>query len=344
MEKGSFIKDVIIIHISDLHFSGYLQNLKGEGELSKIAKPQNFIRILDLESHLSTLIKKHNENMAFIVSGDLTTAAEPPAFETVAGYLMGKYRVSEHTQVGLSLIDTYRMGDRLMIVPGNHDRWHKINILSRWKNYDRKELFNKYFYNSSKIGFRAKIIGGISFLFLLLNSNNLSGKNYFNLKNAIGRGEVGDSQIASIKADYLQLKNDPGKDIPNGFDLDNAIRIAILHHHPDIPKTVNQNIEQNLLKLMDADKVNALFNDLSIHLVLCGHQHFPFLIPPNNSNQHWISCAGSATQRDNSINSFKIYWIGQIRDKRVINIIEYNCRNKGANAKFRPIEVANIFV
>src|ERR1700686_2198770 len=81
------------------------------------------------------------------------------------------------------------------------------------------------------------VVNGVSFIFYLLDSNELltGGLNAWNIRNALGRGRVGKAQISNVLAMHNQLLagNVP---VPAGFDLATAVRIGVLHHHPAIPE------------------------------------------------------------------------------------------------------------
>lgn len=336
--------EVIIIHLSDLHFSGYLQNVHGEGEWNYVAKPQDFNLLLGMEAHVKALLGRYHDRALVVVTGDLTTAAEPPAYELVSTYLRGKVWVNGQTTVGLGLFENEKMKDRLFVVPGNHDNWVRTKLWTQWSKYtDRRKLFRQYFGSLEGNQIRPIILGGISFLIFMLDSNELQGHNWFNIGNALGRGRVGEHQRAQIQAEYQALNANHSK-LPTGFDMDNAFRIALMHHHPAIPDNVPKDIEQNLLKLEDAAEVkDLLVNQLGVSLVLCGHQHFPFIYPDGETaeDKPWLSCSGSATQRACQVNSFKVYKVTS-NSPAAVTMQEFRRDNTQGQAKFTPLAEVQI--
>ena len=84
-----------------------------------------------------------------------------------------------------------------------------------------------------------------------------------------------------------------------------------MHHHLKLPSNMPADPKQDILKLEDADDVFRVLSDINVRMVLCGHQHFPFIIPPKGTNDIFLSCAGSATQLDCSVNSFFVYEISK---------------------------------
>jgi 3',5'-cyclic AMP phosphodiesterase CpdA len=335
--------DAVIIHLSDLHFSGFLQNVDNAGEWSQVAKTHDFLVLQELESIVMRILKEHHERAIVVLTGDLTTAAEPPAYELLTTYLFGKVWISENKKVGLGMHDLFGMQDRILVIPGNHDAWLRLGgmfrRLTRWRNYfDRRQLFRQYFGLQPQV--RPLVVGGVSFIFYLIDSNEVLASffNPSNIRNALGRGRVGRQQISQILAQHNQLMNGNAT-LPAGFDLNGAIRIAALHHHPAVPDDLPIGLEQRLQRLQDDVDVTALFEEqLRTHLVVCGHQHFPYVYPDpamTPGARPWLSCAGTATQHANAINSFKLYWIYG-GDQRRLEIEEYRReRREGAVSKFQ---------
>lgn len=327
--------DALIIHLSDLHFSGYLQNVYNVGEWSQVAKTHDFLVLQEMESIIVQLLRKYQDRVMVIISGDLTTAAEPPAYELLTTYLFGKVWISANKTVGLALHDEFHLQDRVFVVPGNHDAWLSLSgVLRRltrwWRHFDRRQLFRDYFGMQPQV--LPRVVNGVSFVFYLLDSNEhlVGGLNRWNLRNALGRGRVGKAQLGNVLAMHNQLLagNVP---MPEGFDFGTAIRIGVLHHHPAVPDGHPDGIAEQLLQLQDAPDVTALFHEqLQTHLVVCGHQHFPYLYPDPTTATPWLSCAGTATQHESPVNSFKLYWIRN-GPPRSITVEEFS-RNRAAAA------------
>ncbi|MEK6374134.1 MAG: metallophosphoesterase [Acidobacteriota bacterium] len=327
--------DALIIHLSDLHFSGYLQNVDNIGEWSQVAKTHDFLVLQEMESIIVQLLREYRDRVIVVITGDLTTAAEPPAYELLTTYLFGKVWISENKRVGLGLHDEFHLQDRVFVVPGNHDAWLRfsgiLRRLTRWRqHFDRRQLFRDYFGMQPQV--KPLVVNGVSFVFYLLDSNELvaGGLNAWNIRNALGRGRVGRAQIGNVLAMHNQLMagNIP---VPPGFELDAAIRIGVLHHHPAIPDDLPSGVEQRLLRLQDAPDVTALFHEqLHTHLVVCGHQHFPYLYPDPATAAPWLSCAGTATQHKSPVNSFKLYWIRKSAPRSIT--VEEFVRNRAEAA------------
>lgn len=315
--------DAVVLHLSDLHFTSYLQNVSGA--IPYLApKPHDFSVLQEIHAHITLLVKRWQDRCVFVVSGDLTTSGEPGAYETVSTYLRGHVWVSSMTRVGLDLVDQHRMEERLLVVPGNHDIWFDgISSVLPWgSNPDRRALYQHYFGDTYTRAVYPVKAGGISFLFFLLDSNRLADWNPLNVRNALGRGRVGNDQIELMKAEYdgfvREFEDDP---IP-GFDLDSAVRVGVLHHHLVVPED-DSKLTERLLRLGDAPEVIDLFaRHLQVRLVLCGHQHVPFVAPVENGRT-WISCAGTSTQFGSGVNSYKVYWVKREGDSTVIEMEEF---------------------
>jgi 3',5'-cyclic AMP phosphodiesterase CpdA len=340
--------DALIIHLSDLHFSGYLQNVDNIGEWSQFARTHDFLVLQEMESIILHHLRQYQDRVIVVITGDLTTAAEPPAYEILTTYLFGKVWISGNKKVGLGLHDEFKLGDRVLVVPGNHDAWLRLTglarRLTRWKQHsDRRQLFRDYFGLQPQVV--PLVVNGVSFVFYLLDSNELLATtlNPFNARNALGRGRVGKAQIGKMLAMHNQLANGNVAG-PAGFDFKSAVRIGVLHHHPAVPDGLPGKVEQRLLRLQDAGDVTALFHEqLKTHLVLCGHQHFPYLYPDPAKGTPWLSCAGTATQHESRVNSFKLYWVSTT-PARSIAVEEFvRQRPEAAVSKFtssRQVEIA----
>jgi 3',5'-cyclic AMP phosphodiesterase CpdA len=173
---------------------------------------------------------------------------------------------------------------------------------------------------------------------LLLDSNEVLAtfSNGLNLRNVLGRGRVGSDQIGQVITEYQEFLRNPALH-PAGFDSTTAIRLAVMHHHPAIPVQQPQDFEQELLRLQDAEEVTQLFRyELQTHLVLCGHQHFPYLYPDPNDGRPWLTCAGTATQSESEINSFKLYWVYQTSPPARLEVEEYRRERSSPTGKFQP--------
>ena len=322
---GNSDPDILIFHISDLHFGPYLQGTTKLGEWSSFAASHDYNLLQGMETALdfSKTINEFKDRLIVAITGDMTTAAEPPAYESVNNYIRDYPYVSSVLQVGLRL---QVIQDRIFFVPGNHDMWIYGNLFTRWKGYaDRKEQYARYF--SERLpNVYPLVINGISIVVFTIDSNRTKRLNPFNFRNALGRGEVGKPQIADIHTLHNRLLRN--ENVPEGFDYQSSLKIALMHHHLALPLDFPENIEQNFLKIEDSGPVLNLLYEIGVHLVLCGHQHFPYHIPKLQSDLRpdhslFLSCAGSATQLGCHRNSFSSYRIKKNKDKYNLHITVY---------------------
>jgi predicted MPP superfamily phosphohydrolase len=253
--------DVIIYHISDLHFGPYLQGVSKIGEWSSFAAPHDYNLLQGMESslHFSSVIEQYKDRLIVAITGDMTTAAEPPAYESVNNYLRDYPFVSSILQVGLRL---QAIQNRIYFVPGNHDMWVYGNWFTRWKgNADRKDQYERYFPEKLPNAYPI-VINGISITIFTIDSNRLVKLNPFNFLNALGRGEVGKSQIADIQTLHMKLLDGTFPNTPKDFDYRSSLKIALMHHHLALPSDIPTSIEQDILKLGDAQSVSTLLSAL----------------------------------------------------------------------------------
>lgn len=308
---GQTNPDIAILHLSDLHFGPYLQGVTRIGEWSTFAAPHTFNLLQGMEIEVLKILQNHREHLIIAVTGDMTTAAEPPAYEAVNNYLRDKPFVSSWMRVGFEL---QQMKERMFVVPGNHDVWLYGNWFTRWKRYEnRREQYLKYFPEQLPNVYPL-LINGVSVTIYTIDTNRVTGFNPVNFTNVLGKGEVGKEQEAEIQTLHNNLLNGTFPKIPKDFNYASSLKIALMHHHLALPSNVPRDMEQKLLELKDAQSVLNLLCDIGVRTVLCGHQHFPYQIPRLQSSTNpgrsvFLSCAGSATQIDNDRNSFYIYKI-----------------------------------
>lgn len=328
-----------ILHLSDLHFGPYLQGVANNGEWSRLAPTHSFNLLQGLESKVSDLLR-NKEKLLVLVTGDMTTAAEPPAYEAVNNYLRDNPFVSDSLRVGLSL---HEIRDRFFVVPGNHDIWLYGPWLTKWKRYtNRRQQYYKYFPEQFPIAHTLKV-GETSVTIFAIDTNDLKGFNFLNFKNVLGKGEIGKDQIAALQTIHTRLQTGTYAGTPSGFNYQSSLKIVMMHHHLALPRCATNTLENKLLELKDASAGLNLFCEMGIHMVLCGHQHFPFLIPELNcdaqSNKKvFFSCAGSATQLNCNQNSFCVYRIHSEDGVYNLEYCLYSAKTETNSFSFRPSE------
>lgn len=340
--------DLAILHLSDLHFGPYLQGVSRVGELSAIAAPHNYNLLLGMGINIPGLFQKYGDRLVVVVTGDITTAAEPPAYEAVNNYLRDFPFVGSDVRVGLKL---HQIRDRMYIVPGNHDIWLYGGFFTRWKRFtNRREEFLRYFPKRLPNSYPC-IINGMSVTLYTIDTNRVrKWINPLNFTNVLGRGEVGDEQIAEIAVLHTNLNNKKPKDNLKDFQYRSSLKIALMHHHLALPPEIPDDLQQKLLELDDAQAVLNLLCGIGVRLVLCGHQHFPYQIPdlrPENNSGHslFLSCAGSTTQLECNENSYYVY---EITDKHNgsynLDALLYTADARNNNYFFKLKETKNFTI
>jgi 3',5'-cyclic AMP phosphodiesterase CpdA len=324
--------DIVIFHLSDLHFGPFLQGVSRVGEWSSFSAPHDFGLLAAMEAtlDLNRVMQDYGDRLIVVVTGDMTTAAEPPAYEAVNNYIRDNPFVASDHRVGLRISEKMT---KIFVVPGNHDMWIYGNLFSRWKGYaNRREQYNRYFREPLPNAYPL-VINGISLTIFTIDTNRVTKLNPLNFKNVLGRGEVGKAQLANIH--MLDGKLSTGDfPVPVGFDYNTSLKIALMHHHLALPAECANDFEQNCLLLEDAEMVANALSNIGVQLVLCGHQHFPYHIPDlssSSSSGHkiFLSCAGSATQIGCARNSFSAYEIrrGDNRFDLTLTVYEADAAN-----------------
>jgi len=291
--------DAVLTHISDLHFSSHAADTSSNPIWRKLGMaPHEFNLSINLGARIELLRKRYTDRFFVVATGDLTTKADEDAFRLVNNYLRTKFFITSETSFGLNC------NKNLLIVPGNHDKWFDTPLFA----LNKAELGKEMFYYSMIPQLPTAVyrrIGSRDFVFFLLNSNKVSARwnrLLLNSKNVTGRGQVGHYQLGLLRMYAGQARAGSLPGMPADFSYENSIRVALLHHHMVALSPKNQSM------LIDAVEVKACFFEIGIQLVLAGHEHYPYhSIVQNNSDEMFFSCAGSATQIGERINSFKVY-------------------------------------
>ncbi len=303
-----------ILHLSDLHFGPYLQQTESHGEWANIpgAFPHHYRLVQGMEFHAALLLKEYKGRILAAITGDMTTAGEPSAYEIINNYIRGRTYVRGLAKAGLGLSDEKVP---FFHVPGNHDYWHSAGWpVSKWNYKSRFEIYRKYFPEPLPEVYPV-VLNGTSVTIYTLDSNVIGRHRLpFQLDNMLGNGEVGDAQLADMQTRHQALvqASEAGTGVPAGYSHAGSLKVLLLHHHLALPSEVDEKkIAQRLLVLKDAAKVKAMISDYGIHMVLCGHQHFPHMLYDlevgDNRHKVFYACAGSATQVKCDQNSFFFY-------------------------------------
>jgi predicted phosphodiesterase len=317
----------IIMHLSDLHMGPCIGSCHNDGELCHLgAKTHHFNLLQGIEEVYKNLVNEWGQEKVLVaITGDITAAAEPPAYESAAIWIRNQPFVLNSVRSGLGL-----QNRKFFIVPGNHDIWLRgSHPLTKWKNYAlRRELFHRHF-DSETPGCHPIKIGEMDLTFFTLDSNKLFPKdktNVFNWRNMLGKGEVGVEQLKDLRALNNECMKGTYKYLPNNFDYGNSLKIVLMHHHLALPSSSDESgnsslgilngvrkllgiDESRLLRLNDAEDVIGSLREIGAHLILCGHQHHAYDRELGPEGRMYLSCSGSASQLELVRNTFCVYHI-----------------------------------
>ena len=331
-------KDIhlILIHFSDLHFIEYLQNTEDttSSSIYKGVRPHSYFFALQLCSSIRNIEREYEKTdipIQLVCTGDVTTTASLGAFEEVHNYLYWSKYVSSKIKVGIN----YER-DKIFFVPGNHDTWfRRAGLFARWQ--PREFTLRKYFPGNFPDCRIIRDRGNRHYTFFLLDSNRCKPRIFSAYK--ISQGEIGEEQRKSLNDLVYSLSNKDNRKLPQSYDYSSSIKIALLHHHIALPQNRTQMNKNKLLQLRDRKLVIDALKQHGIFLVLCGHQHEPYIIDNVDNNRVFLSCAGSATQLGESINSFCVYFF--YKDK--FKVYEYSGSSKKRILYFKDIKCKGSF-
>jgi 3',5'-cyclic AMP phosphodiesterase CpdA len=286
-----------IIHLSDLHVSTDPLNYKApffsglEGvEVDSyfcLAEAANF-------SKTSNLAPPPNA-VHCIISGDLSASGRSDELRTALNLIRSKVLFNDDTPlVGLEYDkDHYHM------VLGNHDIWGGKSPLLAWfgakaKKHKAQQVKWQPCPTGWRTGDESTFVdtGGLRVRVYLLDST-LPG-----LRNTFARGRIDQAQLEKLH----QLVLEDEKIDEKSKRIKACLRIAVLHHPIHAP---SRYIIKMLLER--AEQVQAVLDDLSFGLVLCGHEHICEL--RELSPGLWQAISGTATQttKDRNSHEFLVY-------------------------------------
>jgi 3',5'-cyclic AMP phosphodiesterase CpdA len=283
-----------ILHISDMHFGRRLKSAEsGFGRRMLGISEHSYPLCVSLSNEVMKLRKKYGTALIVAVTGDQTTSSNAAAHEVAANFLKGRCYVSSRVQVGLNLQEDGH------IVPGNHDMFLTSPLTQR----SRREVYAHYFPSNFPTWTVCAHGSGFATVFCL-DSNLVSGFNPFNFRNLNKHGEVGVRQRSDLLVlrEYLSAATTPT--VPAGYNYDDSFKVVLLHHH--LVKLKNG---KGGSQLKDHKDLIQVLENMGIDLVLCGHEHVPFHQKVGNLKPFSFSCAGSTTQQNVLLNSFKVYHV-----------------------------------
>ncbi len=313
-----------LAHISDLHIRH--ENMDNDN----LSVLQQAVAMLGARAGIAVEAGGHDEDKlealrisltglqpdAILVTGDLTNFGDRQSFAKAADYL--------------KTLKKSTGAETILCVPGNHDclceraaalqatgkgKW-LIRLLSKINR--EVEVMSRPQENQLQDGV-LRLLEAADGLTLFANYQNALGKAYgtvdpsdpvildagwgnvalflFNSVNEPGfmanKGRIGQSQFNLLN----RILQDPTKVEP----MINAVRIALIHHHPiSAPLALDGDANRLYDWMQDGPMLLQHLNRQSFHFILHGHQHEPFQCTVNyqevpGSGLH-IVAAGSATQ------------------------------------------------
>lgn len=259
------IKQLQIIHISDLHF-GSSHNFNPD--LDPNGKPVSQAGVKKFEDILLNDVDELATDYptVFALTGDFTTKYEEAGFESAKAFIQ---RLSES-----KLVEGGKKLRNVFVIPGNHD----INFETTAQ--DEKWLRFIKFYNSAFTDKKAtspldfvqlENRSDLGYCILTLNSEIYVAKG----SDDEFRGQIDENQLNKI----IELLES------HKADLRRSICIALIHHHPVlIPALVEQKRTYDAV-IRSGELLNIL-NKFGFHAILHGHKHWPCTFSVDNRNAY----------------------------------------------------------
>lgn len=246
-----------ILHLSDLHLGDdyFVRSLlRGRLWLNKPDRP-----LLDNLARTVRELKPHY----VVVSGDIVNKCTAETFAVAATALKSLF-----TAAGVDITQ------KVLIIPGNHDvtvlpERHEYFGRVREFNHFLKHFFEAEDYRSRKERFTL-VDRDAKICFVCLDST---------LKQSVqaAEGMIGTPQLKWLEKKFERLR-------ALHPDLDQFVKIAVLHHHPHaIARAGND----RFMQLLDAGEVIQTFQSIRANIVLHGHKHYPHVL------EHRYQVAGS---------------------------------------------------
>lgn len=269
----TYTSQIQILHFSDLHFGDH-HICNPSPTAAKAGMPTLGELVSDDLHHdfgTTATDKTDYANQSecpliIAVSGDFTQKAAYTEFEEASGFL--------DKLLSRKLLNRAVMKDQVFMVPGNHD--------VRFTDPSQDERFQPYcsFYNKFYKGVRdhqdsfepkgltqihVREVDGNKFMVAEINCCMYVEKDTVDSS----RGQV---DFDSIK----KLRNDLEKIAAEQPDLDDYIKIVIIHHHVVLlPSFIEAG--RGVDSIMNSGYLLELLSEYEFHLILHGHKHYPHI-------------------------------------------------------------------
>ena len=309
------VRQLQIIHLSDLHF----------GNDHRFNAPVTTSGDRPTRKDYPTLLAKLSEdlqtpdvdNLLICVTGDFAHTADYTEFKAAEAFLQGLAAMSVHGKV--------RGTRAIYVTPGNHDvNYTKADIGERWQQYTAfaNRLYGIRVPDAEPIEHvrlddRFDELGAAV---LCLNSSIYVQRDTPNEK----RGEVDVAQLKRVE-DLL-------KAFSKRRDSEQAIKIALIHHHPVlIPALAEPGRGYDAVE--NSGALLSLLRRFGFHLILHGHKHNPFIFAEDGesawgaSDQPIVIAAGGSVssmslpeqykERSNCYNRIIVKWHPAAKQTRI---------------------------
>jgi 3',5'-cyclic AMP phosphodiesterase CpdA len=308
-------RQIEIIHLSDIHFGDYHRYQPAKTAAGDRGAEKGIPKLSQLiERDLSA--QSVSSPVIICITGDLTTTASYEEFEKAEKFV---------TELSTKRCLGYQQSpETVFLVPGNHDVNYKgKEVGERWQHW--MEFANRFYGTNHKrenpwaLTAAYNLINKLGIIVLTLNSCIYVQKDTPSEQ----RGEIDDEQLLKVKKDLRKI---PKK------ELDSAIRIALIHHHPIlIPSLVEPDRAYDAVD--QSEKLLGVLHDFGFHLLLHGHKHYPltFLEKTNSAfievdDQPMMVVAGGSAgstglpdhpKKTNCYNRITVKWHPAARQTRI---------------------------
>jgi 3',5'-cyclic AMP phosphodiesterase CpdA len=328
-----------ILHLSDLHLVEELTE-QGRSLWVKGPKTHSFAKLDALTAALFEITEiEKTELDVMTLTGDVTTDGSVGSLKTALEFIekedIYRYKPERRILRGLCARSESRI-----VVPGNHDRYagRYWPMPQQEANDDLERIFSAPRQYPYAVGYRRvrpqSTADGTdvqseapAIIFFVIDST-LVQSNHQNFFNRIARGRIELGECNRLKELAVGIKETgeisdlDGK--PMRVDYDEAVKIALLHHHPVLPDSLTETgLEKHLrvlkklkagLTLMENSSafIDACF-DAEIDLVLFGHQHREYEVvlgrtASGGNRQHIVRllCCPSTSEYSEASNGFNL--------------------------------------
>lgn len=288
-----------LLHISDLHL---VEELTEEGRPLGIKGPNShsYAKLEAFSATVFDITALHQKQIDLvIVTGDVTTEGSPEALKAALEFIEAEdiYRYTPQRRVLRGL--NAKAANRI-VIPGNHDRYegHYKPVPQQRGNNLLEEVFGSsqtypfaVAYRRSGTEFEAGAqdanADSPAVIFFVIDST-LVQPDRRDFHNKVARGRIDLGECTRIRELAAQIRATGEALDLNGnavrVNYDASVRVALLHHHPVLPRELDEAGISRFAKAVRKVKagmtlmensgpfIDACF-DAGMSLVLFGHQH-----------------------------------------------------------------------